>query len=210
MPLQNPKVAFVTGCNGISGNAIVEHLIRQPKEEWSKIVVTSRSPLKNYWQDPRVEFLAVDFLEPVDTVISKLSRSCETVTHAYYTSYVHTDDFTKLRDYNVPLFETFLVAIDKVAGQNLQRICLQTGGKVNGHPAQYVQVTLTDLDLQHYGPHLGPVFCPMTEDLPRYEDQGLNFYYAQEDFMFNLQKNRNWAYSIIRPNGIIGFTPGSE
>jgi nucleoside-diphosphate-sugar epimerase len=130
MALRTPKVAFVTGCNGISGNAIVEHLIRQPKEEWSRIVVTSRSPLKNYWQDPRVEFVAIDFLEPVETVISKISRSCEKVTHAYYTSYVHTDDFAKLRDYNVPLFKTFLVAIDTVAGQNLQRICLQTGGKV--------------------------------------------------------------------------------
>lgn len=29
-----PKVAFVTGGNGISGNALVEHLIRQPEHEW--------------------------------------------------------------------------------------------------------------------------------------------------------------------------------
>lgn len=28
------KVALVAGANGISGNAIVEHLIRTPKEEW--------------------------------------------------------------------------------------------------------------------------------------------------------------------------------
>lgn len=28
------KTAFVTGANGISGNAIVEHLIREPKPEW--------------------------------------------------------------------------------------------------------------------------------------------------------------------------------
>ena len=28
------KVAFVAGCNGVSGNAIVEYLIRQPKQEW--------------------------------------------------------------------------------------------------------------------------------------------------------------------------------
>ena len=34
MPLPKPKVAFITGVNGISGNAIVEHLIRQPKTEW--------------------------------------------------------------------------------------------------------------------------------------------------------------------------------
>lgn len=28
------KVAFVTGVNGITGNAVVEHLIRQPASEW--------------------------------------------------------------------------------------------------------------------------------------------------------------------------------
>ena len=28
------KVAFVSGANGISGFAIIEHLIRQPKTEW--------------------------------------------------------------------------------------------------------------------------------------------------------------------------------
>lgn len=28
------KVAFVSGANGISGHAIVEHLIRQPESEW--------------------------------------------------------------------------------------------------------------------------------------------------------------------------------
>lgn len=28
------KVAFVTGANGITGNALVEHLIRQPESDW--------------------------------------------------------------------------------------------------------------------------------------------------------------------------------
>jgi nucleoside-diphosphate-sugar epimerase len=130
MPLPQRKVAFVAGCNGISGNAIVEFLIRQPKEEWEHIVVSSRSPLKNYWQDPRVEFVAIDFLDPVEKIMELMPPSCKRVTHAYYTSYVHTDDFAKLRDANVPLFQHFLTAIDTVAGENLQRICLQTGGKV--------------------------------------------------------------------------------
>ena len=93
-------------------------------------MVSSRSPLKNYWQDPRVEFVALDFLDPVESLTKKMSAVCENVTHAYYTSYVHTDDFARLRDLNVPLFENFLTAIDTVAGGTLQRICLQTGGKV--------------------------------------------------------------------------------
>ena len=32
--LPDQKVAFVTGANGISGYAIIEHLVQQPKEEW--------------------------------------------------------------------------------------------------------------------------------------------------------------------------------
>ncbi len=28
------KVAFVTGANGITGSAIVDHLVKQPYREW--------------------------------------------------------------------------------------------------------------------------------------------------------------------------------
>lgn len=55
---------------------------------------------------------------------------CHEVTHAFFASYVHEADFSKLRDYNVPLFTNFLTAIDIVAADKLQRVCLHTGGKV--------------------------------------------------------------------------------
>lgn len=97
----------------------------------SRIVITSRSPLKNFWQDYRVEFVAIDFLKPIEEIIQKLAPFCTDVTHAFFTSYAHSDDFDRLRDLNVPLFENFLTAIDKVAAGSLERICLQTGGKVS-------------------------------------------------------------------------------
>lgn len=93
-------------------------------------MVTSRRPLFYYWQDPRVEFVAVDFLDPLETIIRRLRRACKDVTHAFFTSYIHVADFGSLRNKNVPLFQNFLQAIDTVAPQ-LQRICLQTGCKVN-------------------------------------------------------------------------------
>ncbi len=34
--------------------------------------------------------------------------------------------------------------------------------------------------------------------------------YPQEDYMFALQRKRTWTHSIIRPHGIIGFTPHSN
>ena len=88
------------------------------------------SPLKSYWQDPGVEFVAIDFLQRTETIVHKMLPYCQDMSHAFFTSYVHTDYVTKLRDLNVPLFENFLTAIDTVAGPSLQRVSLQTGGKV--------------------------------------------------------------------------------
>ncbi|KAL1642405.1 hypothetical protein SLS58_005479 [Diplodia intermedia] len=118
--------------------------------------------------------------------------SAPDVTHAFYTSYVHVDDFAKLRDENVPLFKNFIDVIDKVC-LKLERVCLQTGGK-------------------HHGARLGPVPVPLTEEIPRYEDNGLNFYYTQEDHMFEIQRRRvdAWSYNVIHTNGIAGFTPHSN
>lgn len=74
--------------------------------------------------------MAIDFLAPLDDIMRRMTGVCQDVTHAYFTSYAHTDDFTKLKNLNAPLFENFLTAIDKVAGPSLKRVCLQTGGKV--------------------------------------------------------------------------------
>ncbi|KAF7590620.1 hypothetical protein BBP40_002615 [Aspergillus hancockii] len=185
-----PKVALVTGANGITGYAIIEYLIRRPETEWSKIIVTSRKPLANYWVDPRVEFIALDFLEAEEILVQKMKTICSEVTHAYFTSYIHNNDFNKLAEKNCPLFRNFLVVIDTVC-PSLERVCLQTGGK---HYALQFQETTTLL----------------YEDSPRYEGPGSKsiFYYQQEDDLFDMQKRRNtWHYNIIRPMGIIGFTP---
>lgn len=60
---------------------------------------------------------------------------------------------------------------------------------------------------QNYGVHLGPVEVPVHEEMPRYQDYGENFYYIQEDFMFDLAAKRGWHWNIVRPMGIIGYTP---
>lgn len=92
--------------------------------------MTSRRPLAYFWPDPRVEFVAVDFLDPVEKIVAKLRNICAPVTHTYFTSYVHHDDFKVLKEQNVPLFKNFMDAVDEVC-PNLQRVCLQTGGKVS-------------------------------------------------------------------------------
>jgi hypothetical protein len=77
-----------------------------------------------------VTFVAADFLNPVETLTKQLGTLCKDVTHAFFTSYVHTADFKHLRDANVPLFKNFLDTLDSIS-PNLERVVLQTGGKVN-------------------------------------------------------------------------------
>lgn len=127
---------------------------------------------------------------------------CKDVTHAYFSSYVHKDDFAQLNTANASLFENFLTALlDSAHG--LQNCTLQTGGK-------------------YYNVHLQPVPSPVREeDIPsgRYDADAhaRNFYYAQEDFLARKQREsasasasasqpRNWTWNVIRPEAIIGST----
>lgn len=81
------------------------------------------------WTDPRVEFVSADFLEPSKKDLEALKDACRDVTHVYFASYVHNDDLTKLAEKNVPLFKTFMDIMEQVCPK-LERVCLQTGGKV--------------------------------------------------------------------------------
>lgn len=124
-----PKVAFITGGNGITGSAIIEYLAANTtSEEWSSIIVTSRSPFATLVSDPRIKFIALDFTRDGATLASEMADAVRPVTHAYFSSYVHKDDFEELNTANAALFENFLTALTQVA-PDLESVALQTGGK---------------------------------------------------------------------------------
>ncbi|KAH7418075.1 hypothetical protein BKA64DRAFT_187666 [Cadophora sp. MPI-SDFR-AT-0126] len=181
------KIALVTGGNGITGSAIIEHLARNTtREQWSEIIVTSRSPFKVAVQDPRIKFIGLDFGKDHETLAEQMRELCARVTHAYFSSYVHRDDFAELNKANSALFENFLQALLKVA-PGLENITLQTGGK-------------------HYNVHLGPVPSPAREEEPRRTASIDNFYFPQEDALIAAQKGQRWTWNVIRPEAIIGHT----
>ena len=181
------KVAFITGGNGITGNAILDYLVtKTTAEEWSKIIVTSNSPLASTIEDSRIVFIALDFTQDSQKLIEQMKTVCAQTTHTYFSSYVHRDDFRELNYANERLFENFLLAITSVA-PNLQNVTLQTGGK-------------------YYNVHIQPASNPLREDHHRAVPKSENFYYAQEDFLKDYQKNKNWTWNVIRPQAIIGST----
>ncbi|KAK4546398.1 hypothetical protein LTR36_002075 [Oleoguttula mirabilis] len=123
------KIAFITGANGISGGAILEYLVNHTTaDQWSSIIVTSRSPFKTTVSDPRITFIALDYTNDVSSLVSKIKDVCAPVTHAYFCSYVHKDDFAELNTANEALFENFPDSLEQVAFK-LGNVTLQTGGK---------------------------------------------------------------------------------
>jgi nucleoside-diphosphate-sugar epimerase len=181
------KVALITGGKGITGFAILEYLVKNTTaKEWSRLIVTSRSPFKTTVHDDRITFVALDFSQDSQILAEKMRAECGEVTHAYFSSYVHKDDFTELNQANEALFRNFLDALLAVAPK-LQNCTLQTGGK-------------------HYNVHLGPVPSPAREAEPRRESPIGNFYFQQEDHLISRQKGQAWKWNVIRPEAIIGYT----
>lgn len=181
-----PKTAFITGANGITGTAIIEKLAATGKEEWSRIVASSLSPLQTRVKDDRLTFVPLDFTKPGEELVPLMKETCADVTHAYFSSYVHHDDFKQLNQANATLFENFLDALLAVAPK-LESCVLQTGGK-------------------HYNVHLGPVPSPAREAEPRREPPFGNFYFHQEDYLISRQRGQSWRWNVIRPEAIIGHT----
>ena len=182
-----PKIALITGANGITGSAIAKYLCsHSTAEEWSKIIITSRSPLTVPFTDDRLEFIAMDFSLPAGQLVEQMQSRCSGVTHAYFSSYVHKDDFAELNAANEKLFENFLEALTQTS-KALQNVTLQTGGK-------------------HYQVHLMPVPSPAREEEARVEAALPNFYFPQEDFLKAKAKQHGFQWNVIRPEAIIGCT----
>lgn len=181
------RVAFITGGNGITGSAILEYLVNNTtSSEWSKIIVTSRSPFKTTVHDDRITFIALDLSESPEILIEKMRPMCGDVTHAYFSSYIHKSDFKELNIANEKLFSNFLDALLAVA-PNVENCTLQTGGK-------------------HYNVHLSPVPSPAREEEPRRKSPVGNFYFPQEDYLIARQSGQKWTWNVIRPEAIIGHT----
>ncbi|KPI35912.1 uncharacterized protein AB675_10464 [Cyphellophora attinorum] len=181
------KVAFITGGNGITGSSLLEYLVKNTDaSQWSELIVTSRSPFKTTVSDPRITFIALDYTNDVQSLINKMKDTCSSVTHAYFSSYIHKDDFNELNAANEKLFANFLDSLLAVA-PNLQNCTLQTGGK-------------------HYNVHLFPVPSPAREEDPRLDSPIGNFYYPQEDYLIERQRGQAWTWNVVRPEAIIGAT----
>ncbi|KAK4987757.1 hypothetical protein LTR50_004410 [Elasticomyces elasticus] len=191
--------AIVTGANGISGFHTMRVLLESP-ERWGKVYAISRRPpppemmaLLPEEHRSRVHHVASDFLSKPEDIASALKDNHVTADAVFFYSYAQPkpepgkgawSNAQELVDVNSALLRNFLRALP-ISGIKPKRILLQTGAK-------------------NYGVHLGPARTPFTESDPRV-DLEPNFYYPQEDILYNYCKEHPEAsWNIMCPAWIIG------
>ncbi|KXH28548.1 hypothetical protein CNYM01_13465 [Colletotrichum nymphaeae SA-01] len=225
--------ALVLGASGISGWSLLNQARTYPTPTtFARITGTTNRPLtleqaRLPADDPRLALVSgIDFTKTVDEVAAALRDKIpdvETVSHVFYTgtfksvpktrlhrtqengaltnfcfadvAYINADESKGQAAANIDLLSVAIRAIEKVSPR-LAFVVLQTGGK--GYGLMYPDnVTLR---------------TPLREDSPRIPRPWADevFYYAQHDLLRDLSRGKDWTFSEIRPDVIVGFAPTSN
>lgn len=222
--------AIVTGANGMSGYHMVRVLAAAP-ERWSKIYCLSRRPPpSNFFEDlgegaRRVTHIPVDFLADQAEIADRLSI----IEKAYVYRISEPEllvtglnrDYVCFFSYMQPPQEGNILGMWSDAEElaRVNGITLQSTPKL-----PYVNVIgtllknfmaglqqsrlkpkrfLLQTGAKHYGFHIGPATNPSFESDPRI-DLEANFYYPQEDALFEYCNATGVTWNVIRPSYIIG------
>ncbi|KAH7395595.1 hypothetical protein BKA64DRAFT_62366 [Cadophora sp. MPI-SDFR-AT-0126] len=195
--------ALILGASGISGWGILNQIGTYPTSTFfSHITGTTTRPFsleKAHLSATDTRYCLVsgiDFTKRVEEVAKLLKDkvpSAETISHVFFTAYVHKDDPDELKEVNTTLVRTAIIAIEMVS-TNLKTVIMQTGGK--GYGAQYPLKLNT----------------PFSESLPRIPSPYAEsvFYYSQVDVLKELSAGKSWTFTEIRPDVVVGFVPGSN
>jgi nucleoside-diphosphate-sugar epimerase len=191
----NGMTAIITGANGISGHYMLRVLAESP-QRWKKIYCLSRRPPVIPGGLPtNAEHIPLDFLKSPEDIAATLKEKNVTADHVFFFSYVQPppkpgkglwSDADEMVRVNSELLSNFLQALQR-ASITPKRFMLQTGAK-------------------KYGGHLGPTKLPQEESDPRVELEP-NFYYPQEDLLFEYSKSTGCGWSICMPGPITGAVP---
>ncbi|EEH18788.1 hypothetical protein PABG_01107 [Paracoccidioides brasiliensis Pb03] len=183
---------IVTGANGISGNHMVRVLAESPRR-WANIYTMSRHAPAVDWKYANVKHLELDFLKSSPEELAEMMREKGIeADYVFYYSYIQVppktggsiwSDAQELCDVNGAMLSNFLKAL-KLASITPKRFMLQTGAKT-------------------YGCHLGTPKCPLVESDPRVKLEP-NFYYDQEDLLFQYCRETGAKWNIVRPSFILG------
>jgi nucleoside-diphosphate-sugar epimerase len=177
--MNNRETALVVGANGIIGRNMASYL--ESTGRWN-VIVTSQSPLS---YESGATYVQLDLTQPDAVEASR--EQLQTVTHLFFGAYVEKQTLSEQTTKNLQLIENLVLGIEKVA-PNFQHITFIQGGKA-------------------YGAHLGIYKTPAKETDHRHFPP--NFYYDQEDFLRRQSAGKQWSWTALRPDIVIGIAIGN-
>jgi nucleoside-diphosphate-sugar epimerase len=176
---------LIVGSTGLVGAAALEHF--SGLADWRVTAVARRRlPFPD-----SIRQLQIDLLDA--PACEKGLRDVQNVTHVLYTAlYEKPNLVASWRDeeqmaVNFAMLKNLLDALERTA-PGLRHITLLQGAKA-------------------YALHLGPTPVPCKERSPRHPHR--NFYWLQEDLVRERTARRDWTFSILRPQLVLGTAVGS-
>ncbi|WP_165045593.1 SDR family oxidoreductase [Dysgonomonas sp. ZJ709] len=173
------KTALILGGNGIIGCNIASYL--EDSNEWN-LIISSHSPLT---YSSRADFVRLDLTDP--DAVEKQREKLKNVTHIFFGAYIEKGNLAEQTTVNTLLLKNLITGIEKVA-PNFEHSTFIQGGKA-------------------YGAHLGMYKTPAKETDSRHFPP--NFYYDQEDFLRQQSADKNWNWTALRPDMIVGMAIGN-
>lgn len=196
--------ALILGASGISGWALLNQIRTYPTTStFKRITAVTRRPFTleqaQIPQDDRITIASgIDLTKSASEVASALKEKVpdiDSVSHVFFAAYIQEKDFETLKQTNTRLLEVAVSATERVAA-GLRSVVLQTGGK--GYGLEF--------------PKQVSIMPPLKETNPRIPEPYASkiFYYTQYDLLKKMSEGKAWTFSEVRPDGIVGFVPGSN
>jgi nucleoside-diphosphate-sugar epimerase len=179
--MNSENIALIVGATGLSGSYTGNHL---KKQGWT-VVTVSRSAADLSWSDRHI---AADLEDPAASKAALLAAS--DVTHVFYCSWSRQANEEENVRVNAAMIHNLFEGIGHAP---VRHSALVTGLKhYLGSFDDYAKVK---------------PYTPFLESSPRLPGQ--NFYYSQEDVLFEVAKKRGFSWSVHRPHTMIGVAIGN-
>jgi nucleoside-diphosphate-sugar epimerase len=180
--MNSSRVALILGVSGIVGRSLAERLLSSGG--WEVVGVSRNQPAGL----TGVRHLSVDLNDPAASKAVLLEARA---THVFYATWSRQPNEPENCRVNGDMLRNALDGA--TAGGTVQHVALVTGLKhYLGSFDNYVTHELS---------------TPFSEEMPRLP--GDNFYYTQEDVLFESASRHNHTWSVSRPHTIIGYAPGN-
>ena len=179
--MSSKNIALIVGATGLSGSYAGRHL----KEQGWTVVTVSRSAADLPWSDRHI---AANLEDPAASKAA-LSAAAD-VSHIFFCIWSRQQTEEENVRVNAAMIRNLF---DGVSGAPIRHAALVTGLKhYLGSFDDYAKVK---------------PYTPFLENSPRLP--GPNFYYAQEDVLFEMARKRGFSWSVHRPHTMIGMVIGN-